>query len=403
MKTSMRRRAIPRGIAILLVLILPCIAWQTAWSQEEGFLPEDPLAGRELFVEKLCVKCHSIQGVGGHTGPDLGEIWLGSFAGIASKLWNHFPRMSESFREKKLEWPTVNSDESKQLISFLYFLNYLDRVSNAEIGERLFHEKNCIRCHSVGGRGGDTGPELDSFQENYGAPFITAALWNNGPQMLQTMKEMRVPRPVFRERDVMDILAFIRAKGLHESTERRSLPLPNPVNGRELFEEKGCVRCHSIRGEGGKIAPDLATRGLKGSLSRILAQMWNHGSNMWPRMKKEGIEFPEFTPEEMSDLTAYLYFLEFNDFPGSKESGERIFEEKKCFGCHVPERPGEKTIGPNLAQAGLSDPFKILGEMWNHAPAIERRMKREGIRWPLLESDEMRDLIEYILSLEDEQ
>ena len=46
------------------------------------------------FTQKLCIRCHSIQGVGGTTGPDLGEIWLGSFMDIASKLWNHFPRMT---------------------------------------------------------------------------------------------------------------------------------------------------------------------------------------------------------------------------------------------------------------------------------------------------------------------
>ncbi len=51
--------------------------------------------------------------------------------------------------------------------------------------------------------------------------------------------------------------------------------------------------------------------------------------------------------------------------------------------CHQPERPEVKTIGPNLAKMGLDTPFKILAQMWNHAPAIERRMKLGNIRWPL--------------------
>ncbi len=408
MNFRLQRMVIPviTVIPVLPIVLTLLLVWMGPTSargqEEEGFLPENPLEGRALFVEKLCVKCHSIQGIGGRTGPDLGEIWLGGFADIASNLWNHFPRMRESFQEKRLEWPKVSEEESRKLISFLYFLNYFDKVSSPEIGERLFHEKNCIRCHSVGGKGGNIGPKLDPFQASFGAPYITAALWNSGPEMLRTMTKEKVPRPAFRERDVMDILAFIRSKGLHDRVERKRLPVPNPVSGRDLFEEKRCSQCHSIRGEGGKIAPDLATRGLKGSLSRILGHMWNHGSKMWPRMKKEGIEFPVFTPEEMSDLTAYLYFLEFNDFPGSRTAGKSVFTGKKCSRCHIPKIPGEKTIGPNLADAGLTDPFNILAEMWNHAPAIEKRMIKEDIRWPLLKSEEIRDLIEYIISLDEE-
>ena len=37
--------------------------------------------------------------------------------------------------------------------------------------------------------------------------------------------------------------------------------------------------------------------------------------------------------------------------------------------------------------------------MWNHAPGIAEQMKKNQIRWPLLDKEEMRDLVQYILSL----
>src|SRR3989304_5677639 len=125
------------------------------------FLPDNPLEGSALFTEKYCIRCHSIQGIGGKTGPDLGEIHLGSFSEITADLWNHFPRMNEAFREAKIAWPDLTTEETRKLITFLYYLNYFDKASNTELGEKLFHEKNCIRCHSVGGKGGDIGRKLD--------------------------------------------------------------------------------------------------------------------------------------------------------------------------------------------------------------------------------------------------
>lgn len=388
-------------LCLLMTVIGLLLAPFGGAAQEEAdwFLPENPLEGRRLFYEKLCVTCHSIQGVGGRAGPDLGEVRLGGFTGIASKLWNHFPRMKEAFRDADLEWPQLTTEDARKLIGFLYFLNYFDKAADASIGERLFHVKNCIRCHSVGGQGGSIGPELDLYQSDFAAPMITAALWNNGPKMMKEMRRRKVPRPQFQERDVVDILAFIRANGLSDKTERKYLSPGNPVRGKALFASKRCVRCHAIRGAGGGVGPDLAKASLKGSLSFILSQMWNHGSNMWPRMAKEGVRFPRFTPQEMSDLIAYLYFLDFDTFPGSKKRGQRIFRKKRCKGCHVPTKPGKETIGPDLSEADLDTPFTVLAEMWNHAPAIERKMHEQGIRWPLLEEDEMRDLIEYLMSL----
>ena len=387
---------------VLLAALSAALLWaaQPALGAEVGILPENPLAGRALFASKRCIRCHSIQGVGGRTGPDLGEVALGSFNAITSSLWNHFPRMIEAFAKERLQWPRLSAEEAQSLVTFLYFLNYLDKAASPALGERIFQEKNCIRCHSVGGKGGEIGPALDPYQTKYAAPFITAALWNNGPKMMQTMQKEKVPRPQFQERDVMDILAFIRARGLSKATKRNYLRPANPVNGQALFQSKNCVRCHAVQGQGGKIGPDLARSNLKGSLSSILAVMWNHGSNMWPRMSRERIPFPEFSPEEMSDLLAYLYFLQFQEPTGNAGVGARVFGDKRCKGCHVPEKSYERAIAPNLAQAGLDSPFKIIAEMWNHAPKIAAKMKENNIRWPIVDKEEMRNLIAYLMSLE---
>lgn len=384
---------------VALTLISQWVLSGTLWAEEKPLLPENPLEGQSYFSSKQCIKCHAIQGVGGKVGPDLGKIrYTRSFLEIASSLWNHFPRMNEAFQEEDLTWTKFSSEEMRLLITYLYSVNYFDRPANAVLGERIFRDKKCQTCHSVGGKGGDIGPELDEYQFNLSSSFFTAALWNHWPVMAETLKEMKISVPQLEEGDVIDILAFIRAKGFSEETEYSYLPVGNPATGKTLFESKNCIRCHSVRGQGGRIGPDLAVRNLKGSLSYISSQMWNHGSRMRKLMLEKGIEYPEFTPEEMSDLTFYLYFLKFEDPPGSLESGEQVFAQKRCKNCHFPDENGHR-VGPDLAEKELDTAIKILVEMWNHAPDIEEAMKENNIRWPQFEKEEMGNLIKYILSL----
>ena len=257
----------------------------TSRAEDPLFLPERPLDGRTVFTSKGCIKCHAIQGVGGEIGPDLGRVRLSqTFFEILSGLWNHFPRMNETFEEEGLAWPRFTAEEMRQLITFIYSINYFDPKADPDIGAMLFREKNCAFCHSVGGRGGKRGPPLDLYQP-YAAPaFLASSLWNHGPAMLRSMKQRGIPFPQFQERDVIDILAFVRAKGIDEAKSKSYLNIGNPQKGKRLFGIKGCVRCHPKNGKNVGIGPNLRKGKLKLRQSAIFGRMWNHGVKMWDLM-----------------------------------------------------------------------------------------------------------------------
>jgi mono/diheme cytochrome c family protein len=54
--------------------------------------------------------------------------------------------------------------------------------------------------------------------------------------------------------------------------------------GLKVFFDRGCSQCHSVLGEGGKSAPDLA-RAPGGHLSAggLVSAVWNHAPAMWER------------------------------------------------------------------------------------------------------------------------
>jgi cytochrome c2 len=150
---------------------------------------QDPVAGSYVFGSKGCSGCHSIDGVGGKIGPDLGRArGTRSFYDLAAAMWNHLPGMAERMREFKIQRPSISPGEAGDLIAFLYTLNYFDPPGNAQAGKRLFSEKKCIVCHQVAGVGGVVGPNLDSLKQDGSAIFVAAAMWNHGPTMAEAMR-----------------------------------------------------------------------------------------------------------------------------------------------------------------------------------------------------------------------
>ena len=52
--------------------------------------------------------------------------------------------------------------------------------------------------------------------------------------------------------------------------------------GEQLFTSEQCIQCHSVKGKGGTLAPDLARRVDRDYTPSVMASlMWNHAPDMW--------------------------------------------------------------------------------------------------------------------------
>ena len=123
----------------------------------------------------------------------------------------------------------------------------------------------------------------------------------------------------------------------HASARWSTLPIGSPREGAELFQKKGCVHCHAVKGLGGTSGPDLGSAGSSRSHpDQLVVAMWNHAPRMWKRMQAEHLDYPRLDDQEMADVFAYLFVARQVDEAGDAARGRQLFETKGCTRCHAP-------------------------------------------------------------------
>ncbi len=366
-------------------------------------LPDNPAAGARLFAEKSCVRCHSLGGEQSRVGPDLGRIHLtGTVLDIAGAFWNHSPVMREKMRDLKIPVPTMTSREMTDLVAFLtayrYYLTELGRPGDPAEGSKVFAAKGCARCHGGKDDWGKPGPSLDRYRGRFSPVFLAQAMWNHGPEMAKLMKGRNIPWPNFAGREMGDLLAYLQAGNGGASAQRVYFEPGSPRRGREMFSGKRCDVCHAVAGKGGSGGPDLGTRGreLVGSVSAVAGVMWNHSRGMTAEFARRGIGHAKFSGQEMADVIAYLYFVNYASVAGRPDRGAQLFAER-CAACHTAG--AGPAVGPDLAEApALDDPIAIVTAMWNHAPRMEEQARKHGLVWPRFEKGDTADLAAFLLA-----
>ena len=83
----------------------------------------NPERGKNLFVDKGCVACHAINGVGGHDAPPMDAHALGGLMNpfdFAAKMWNHAPGMIAAQEGAFGDQVLFTGDELADIIAFVH-------------------------------------------------------------------------------------------------------------------------------------------------------------------------------------------------------------------------------------------------------------------------------------------
>ncbi len=176
------------------------------------------------------------------------------------------------------------------------------------------------------------------------------------------------------------------------------LPSGPILEGRTVFEAKGCSQCHGILLEKGeqRPGPDLGRQRSWSDLMQLAGSLWNHTPAMLERMRVQGVTRAKLSPKEMEGLSAYLLYLNFLDTPGDAARGETLFETRSCARCHQLRGRGG-TSGPRLDDLSpFASALFLAQALWNHGPGMLAKLAELGVERPRLEGRDVADLAAFI-------
>ena len=173
-------------------------------------------------------------------------------------------------------------------------------------------------------------------------------------------------------------------------------PEGDPFRGREIFEQKGCNRCHAIWGHGGTLGPEITVAVAGKTWGELVGDFWNHTPRMIDEGDQRGYPWPMLDPGEMADLLSYLYYLRLFDEPGDPVRGVDTYARLQCAGCHVLGGDGGRVGGPLDRFGAFPSPIPLAQAMWNAGPRMHQEQLRRGSSIPQFRGHEMADLQAYI-------
>ncbi len=357
--------------------------------------------GQTIFRESRCISCHAVEGRGGTLAPELSRVaskvrprWL---IGFLKDPKQHFPRTKMPryhFTEQQLralvaymldtfqdgEWSAPGKPE-------------LDVATQADLsaGRTLVRKYGCYGCHDIPGFEKITkvGTELNAFADKEverldfgtykGIPKSWYAWTRTKLKTPRVFRDgLKMPDYGFTDEEAEALTAFLGSLSEENIPPGYRAPL-KPASTYEpegefgkLVDDLNCLTCHTIRGRGGTLAPDLTYLGSRVRpewLRSFLKNPYSVRLYMTERMPKFNL-----TVSEVETIVAYAKTVLVNNripqtvfAPGEltpllAARGRKLYFEKyACQACHQIGLDGG-AIGPELTEIS-----ERLSEGWLYA------------------------------------
>ena len=386
----------------------------------------DAAAGKKIFSESRCITCHTVEGKGNGSAPELSKV-----ASAASRGWLlAFVRDPQGFNPRtRMPRYHFTDAESRDLVAYMEDeLKDFDapadqlvppRVNQtlAESGEKIFRHYGCFSCHAVpgGGEAEKFGPDLDGVGDKKAASLDfgrRADLPRTLPAWLAAKLDaprsfapgLKMPSYGLAPDESAAVVTALLANGSQPVPEgfraippRHEAPVPGGPVG-VLVERYRCLSCHLIgdRGVDVSTAP-LAREGSKVRrewLVDYLVLSYTIRPILEERMPV--FRMPREEAALLADAIESFYVdpaIPEDPFAGRPASdadpaeGERLYVTLGCRACHIVGSSGGY-VGPPLTEAA-----RRLKPGWSYTWLKGPQRWRADVRCPdygLTDTDALR-------------
>jgi mono/diheme cytochrome c family protein len=329
--------------------------------------------GKTLFAASRCISCHTVEGKGNGSAPELGKI-----ASRATRGWLiAFLRNPQAF-DPQTRMPQYGFSDADVRDIVAYFEDELRdfdapkeileplRVNQtqAERGEKLFKSAGCFACHSSGAKEGERfGPDLYGVGDRKATSLDfgrrtdlprTLAAWVAAKVSAPRSFAAGLKMPTFaldasEKRAIVTALLSMPADPAPESyrfTPTQQISLVPAGRIGEIVSRYRCLSCHQIGSRGG----DISTAPLTFEGSKVnrdwLAAYLTVPYSIRPILP-ERMPILKLSKEEtdrLADAIETLYVdpsIPDDPFVGRPQSdrdaveGQRLYTTLACRSCHI--------------------------------------------------------------------
>jgi mono/diheme cytochrome c family protein len=364
-----------------LLVVIAAIAPATCATN--SLLLGDAERGSALLRTLNCIVCHSVNGAGGKSAPDLwrGEDRSFSPYQMAGILWNHAPAMWAAMERQGVARPELNEQQAADLFVYFFATRLFEAPGNGKRGRRVFLGKRCGECHGIDAPVRPGIRPVAQWDSLWDPIALAQQMWNHSHDMARALDRSGVAYPLLSAQEMTDLLVWLRSARLQTHEDEFSPAAPE--SGRALLVSKGCVGCH--RG-----ALTLEARRTRYALNDLAAAMWNHPLRAGPQQTT-------MSHEEMRRVVGYLVATQFFEERGNPEKGELLFAKERCSGCH--DNPSSGAPGRSL-MSGRMTSFGMVAALWKHGPVMLNAIRQRNVPWPRFKGSEMADISAYLHGLQ---
>jgi cytochrome c551/c552 len=380
--------------------------------------------GKDLYRQRGCVGCHRYEGY--DKEPE-------DLLSIAQQIKQLDQEKKENLKQATYLMKQADAAETNDVANHLNDQAVALKVTNSKLDLRLVQLDRTTKSLLQDEK--KVGPNLKDVRLKLNKNWIP--VWLKKPSDFRATTKM----PNFRlsDRQIEAISAYLWQSALADPLPKRKPG--SAAHGKELFETRGCLACHSIREggemEGGSFAANLTRVGEKDNYDYLVRWVHNARERTRPycmyekkdigpedyakkglpyvfdlehtRCPNDGHELQvqnmtvmpslRLSPQDAEDVASYLVTLKkqepsaypdaaFMDDPKLKEEGKKWIRHYGCAGCHeISGMEEEGRIGTELTFEG-SKPIERLDF------ALLTEVAQRGSGEPIVDADDLARLPE---------